>query len=190
LDDTPEEIPVANENRRGEKTVVDLDGATPPPLDQSRMQTERRAATDRLLARLKALEGAQGAQTPRTYARRYVREQESLILGLLNAGVATDEILADLALTLPSIPTADFRQAIAQLRDRRRKQVGPSATATTRLSASTPALGSPGGEAAARPVNSAPSAADRRPEESEEDYRLRRALEGPADQSQQFIGEP
>ncbi len=44
------------------------------------MQTERRAATDRLLARLKALDTTEGAQTPRAYAQRYVREQESLIL--------------------------------------------------------------------------------------------------------------
>jgi hypothetical protein len=77
--------------------------------------------------------GGQGARTPRAYAYRYVREQESLILGLLNAGVGTDEILAHLALTFPSIPTADFRHAIAHLRDRRRKQIGGERDSRRRL---------------------------------------------------------
>ena len=171
-----------------ETAAVDSDGAVSPPLDQSRMQTERRAATHRLLARLKSLGAAQAAETPRAHAHRYVREQESLILGLLNAGVGTEEILTDLALTFPSIPTADFRHAIAQLRDRRRKYIGASATVAAGQAASMPAPGSPG-EPAASPADRTSAAIDQRPEESDEDYRLRKALEGPADQHRQFIGE-
>lgn len=172
----------------GERAAVDPDRAVSPPLDQSRMQTERRAATHRLLARFKALGAAQGAETPRAHAYRYVREQESLILGLLNAGVGTEEILTDLALTFPSIPTVDFRHAIAQLRDRRRKSIGASATAAAGPAASTPASGSLG-DPGASPADRAPGGIDQRPEESDEDYQLRKALEGAADQHRQFIGE-
>lgn len=174
---------MAREQPRGEKAAVDPDGVLPPLLDQSRMQTERRAATHRLLARLKSLGAPQGAETPRAHAHRYVREQESLILGLLNAGVGTDEILTDLALTFPSIPTADFRHAIAQLRDRRRKFIGASATTAAGPPASTQASGSSGEPAVS------PAATDQRPEESDEDYQLRKVLEGSADQHRQFIGE-
>ncbi len=112
---------------RAAPRLVNPDAAVPPALDPSRRQSAHRAATSRLRARLKALERSQETQTPRAYARRYVREQESLIFGLLNAGVGTEEILADLVLTFPSIPAADFRHALAQLRDRRRKRLAARA---------------------------------------------------------------
>jgi len=101
------------------------------PLDPSKMQTERRSATHRLLSRLKALDGDAVAETPRAYAQRYIREQESVILGLLNAGVAAEEILADLALSFASIPATDLRHALTQLRDRRRKQDAAAASPQT-----------------------------------------------------------
>ena len=48
---------------------------TPPlPFDRPALQTERRVATERLLARLKAIDATQEAQTPRAYAGRYIRE--------------------------------------------------------------------------------------------------------------------
>jgi hypothetical protein len=173
---------------RGGSPVGDSDGDLSPLLDPSRLQTERRAATNRLLARLKALDGTHTAQTPRAYAQRYVRQQEALILGLLNAGVGTEEILTDLALAFSSIPTAEFRHAIAQLRDRQRKQIGASpATPSARPASAPPPKAS--SEAPSGPAASTPSAPDRRPDESDEDYRLRKALEGPPDQSRQFIGE-
>jgi hypothetical protein len=103
---------VGEEHDRGQKATGQSDGAASPFLDQSRLQSERRAATDRLLARLKALDRTHAAQTPRAYAQRYVRQQEALILGLLNAGVGTEEILTDLALAFSSIPTAEFLHAI------------------------------------------------------------------------------
>ncbi len=114
----------------GAPPVIDPDNAVPPSLDRSRIQSEHCAATHRLLARLKALKRSQETQTPRAYARRYVREQESLILGLLNAGVGTEEILADITLGFPSIPMADFRHAVAQLRDWHCKQIGVTSIGT------------------------------------------------------------
>ena len=122
-------------------------------LDHSKIQAERRVATERLLARLKAIDATQDAQTPRAYASRYIREQEPVILRLLDVGVGTDEILSDLAMSFPSIPKTDLRHAIAPQ------------PAHTR-----------------RPVS------NRRPDESDEDYRLRKALEG-SDDRRQFIGE-
>jgi hypothetical protein len=180
---------VDEEHDRGEKAAAGSDGAASPLLDQSRLQSERRAATDRLLTRLKALDGTRAAQTPRAYAQRYVRQQEALILGLLHAGVGTEEILTDLTLAFSSIPTAEFRHAIAQLRDRQRKQIGASArhpAAARPASTSATDLSS---EARPGSADTAPANPDRRPDESEEDYRLRKALEGPTDQSRHFIGE-
>ena len=176
---------MGKERRRGEREVVDSEGAL--SMDQSKMQSERRAATDRLLARLKALD-RKAVQTPRAYAQRYVREQESLILGLLNAGVGTGEILTELALAFPSIPGADFRHAIAQLRDRRRKQIGATAAAPTVHSVSMSVSEAPS-RALPQTTDSVPLAPDRQPDESEQDYGLRKELEGAPDQSRSFIGE-
>jgi hypothetical protein len=180
---------VGEEQDRGQKGAGESEGAASPLLDQSRLQSERRAATDRLLARLKALDRTHAAQTPRAHAQRYVRQQEALILGLLNAGVGTEEILTDLALAFSSIPTAEFRHAIAQLRDRQRKQISASARlpGAPRAASTSPADSS--GEARPRSADSTLANPDRRPDESEEDYRLRKALEGPTDQSRHFIGE-
>ncbi len=160
---------------RGAPRLINPDAAVPPALGPSRRQSEHRAATGRLLARLKALERPQETQTPRAYARRYVREQESLILGLLNVGVGIEEILADLARTFPSIPTADIRHALAQLRDRRRKHLAARTSAGEGASASTAVPGSLAGETGVPSSPRAPSGADRPPQEPDEEERLRRA---------------
>jgi len=89
-------------------------------LDRWKLEAERKAATERLLARLKAVDATQEAETSRTYAASYIREKAPRILRLLDAGVATDEILADLSISFPSLPKADLRYAIALLRERRR----------------------------------------------------------------------
>ncbi len=174
---------------RGAPRLINPDAAVPPALDPPRRQSEHRAATGRLLARLRVLERSQETQTPRAYACRYVRERESLILGLLNAGVRTEEILTDLALAFLSIPTADFRHALAQLRDRRRKYLAARASAGEGASASTAAPGSLVDETGVPLRPPAPSGADRPPREPDKEERLRRALEGPPDQPRQFIGE-
>ena len=175
-----------------ENTHEEASGAQPKapalPLDHSKIQAERRVATERLLARLKAIDATQDAQTPRAYASRYIREQEPVILRLLDAGVGTDEILSDLAMSFPSIPKTDLRHAIAQLRDRRRKQTGQSTTTSGRAHGLTPPLASSDPTAVPRPANDSRPVRDQRPDESDEDYRLRKALEG-SDDRRQFIGE-
>ena len=158
------------------------------PLDHSKIQAERRVATERLLARLKAIDATQDAQTPRAYASRYIREQEPVILRLLGAGVGTDEILSDLAMSFPSIPKADLSHAIAQLRDRRRKQTGTSTPTSGQARGLTPPSAPSDATAAPRPANDGRHFSDQRPDESDEDYRLRKALEG-SDDRRQFIGE-
>lgn len=178
---------MGKEPTRSAETRTDGSSAGRPALDQSTMQTERRATTDRLLARLKALDGSSGTLTARAYAGRYVREQESLLLRLLGSGVGIDEILTDLAVSFPSIPASDWRRAIAQLRDRRRKYLAASATLPEVAPARTmpsDAQDTPDPEPAT-PANTA----DRRPDETEEDYRLRKALEAPSDLRPRFIGE-
>ena len=104
---------MAEENTRDETSSRDPAKAPTLPLDHLKLQGERRVATERLLARLKAIDATQDAQTPRAYASRYIREQEPVILRLLGAGVGTYEILSDLATSFPSIPKTDLRHAIA-----------------------------------------------------------------------------
>ena len=178
---------MAEENAPDEASGAQLK-APALPLDHSTIQAERRVATERLLARLKAIDATQDAQTPRAYASRYIREQEPVILRLLNAGIGVDEILADLAMSFPSIPKADLRHAIAQLRDRRRKQTGTSTTTSGQAHRQTQPLAPNNATAAPRPANTGRPVSDRRPDESDEDYRLRKALEG-SDDRRQFIGE-
>lgn len=181
---------MADENTHDDKgNDTDRADTAPPRFDPSTIHAERKIATDRLLARLKVIEVKQDAQTLRAYASRYVREQEPVILRLLHAGVGTEEILADLAISFQSIPKADLRYAIAQLRDRRRKQLGSTATGSARGHAPIRILESDGAGRLLPATNGAPPASDRRSDESDEDYRLRKSLEGTDDQRQQFIGE-
>ena len=107
-------------------TNVEKSGAKEPctaastlPSDRSRLQVERQAATMRLLARLKAIDSTKQAQSARVYASAYVRKQAPPVLRLLEAGVEIEKIMADLALSFPSISRAALRQAIGQLRERR-----------------------------------------------------------------------
>ena len=158
------------------------------PLDQSKIQTERRAATDRLLSRLQSIDRSHKAPSARAYAHLYVREQEALILQLLDAGVAAGEILADLVMTFPSIPREDLRHAIWQLRDRHRKQrpIGAASARRVPTVVNLPVTIDHG------PLGHhqvAGASQDQRPDESDEDYRLRKALEGPGAIKRDFIGE-
>ena len=179
---------MAEENTHDEASSRDPAKAPALPLDHSKIQAERRVATERLLARLKAIDATQDAQTPRAYASRYIREQEPVILRLLDAGVGADEILADLAMSSPSIPKIDLRHAIAQLRDRRRKQTGTSTITTGRVHGQTQPSQPSGAATAPQPAHNGRPVSSRRPDESDEDYRLRKALEG-SDDRRQFIGE-
>ena len=139
--------------------------------------------------RLKAIDSAQEAQTSRAYASRYIREQEPLILRLLDAGVGIEEILADLAISFPSIPKSDLRYAIAQLRDRRRKQIGASATRSAGAHQLTQRRAPREAAESSPPTDPLATQSDQRPDESDEDYRLRQSLEGTDGLRQQFIGE-
>ena len=157
--------------------------------DRSRVHAERQVATLRLLARLKAIDSTLDVQTARAYASRYIREQEPLIRRLLDAGVGVEEVLADLAISFPSIPKSDLRYAIAQLRDRRRKQTGTAAAARAKALATEPQSVRGESAQARASVNPVAEPLPQRPDESDEDYRLRQSLEGPADMRAQFIGE-
>jgi len=159
------------------------------PFDRSRVWAEREVATLRLLARLKAIDSTKEAQSSRVYASRYIREQEPLILRLLDAGVGIEEIIADLAISFPSIPKADLRYAIAQLRDRRRKQIGASATRSEGAHRLTQRPAPREAEECRPPRDPLATQSDQRPDESDEDYRLRRSLDGTDGVRQQFIGE-
>jgi len=91
--------------------------ASPRPCDRTRSQAERRAATKRLLAWLKAIDSTQEAQSADAHVSGYVRKQEPLILRLLDAGAGMEEILPDRAFSFSSISRAALRHTIGQPRD-------------------------------------------------------------------------
>ena len=157
------------------------------PFDQSKVQTERQAATERLLSRLNALDRTQRAPSARAYAYSYIREQESLILQLLDAGVAPSEILADLVITFPSIPRRDLHYAIGKLRERRRRKSSIKSTPAQARGVGEPSVFTK--QAPLERQDVVAGRGDQRPDESDEDYRLRRALEGPGAIKRDFIGE-
>ena len=92
--------------------------ASAPPFDRSRTQPARRAATMRLLARLKAIDSTQEAPSARA-CQRLCPGTRAADPRLDEAGVGTEEIVVDLALSLPSIWRAALRHAIGEPRDAR-----------------------------------------------------------------------
>ncbi|SCC93136.1 hypothetical protein THIX_30364 [Thiomonas sp. X19] len=171
--------------------MADPEMADAPPFDAAAADAQRQTASERLLARLQARQAAQRAVSPREYAQRYVREQESLITELLGSGASFDEVLAELSLTFAAIPKADLRHALGQLRERQRQRLRsrevpkPAPQSATPVSVTT----------AAQRVSTLPDlpawadGSDQRADESDADYRLRKQFEGPPEARRAFIGE-
>uniref|UniRef100_E6QX49 Uncharacterized protein n=1 Tax=mine drainage metagenome TaxID=410659 RepID=E6QX49_9ZZZZ len=158
-----------------------------------------------LLKLLEKKRAARTAASPREFALRSVRGLEPILQQLFDEGVGTLEVLAFLTSSLPTIPIADMKYALESLRGRRRRlRVTPSKSVATKTNAElTPdkpaELANPK-QRARKPATSRiahtptdlPSWADgsdQRPDESDEDYRLRKEIEGPPEARHKFIGE-
>lgn len=157
---------------------------------------------------LKLLEKKRAARTSastREFALRSVRGLEPILQQLFDEGVGTMEVLTFLTSSLPAIPIADMKYALDSLRDRRRRlHVTPSKSSAAKAG-SKPVPSEPTEPVKPKPPTSKPATnritnipadlpswadgSDQRPDESDEDYRLRKEIEGPPEARHKFIGE-
>ncbi|MDA8257286.1 MAG: hypothetical protein M0Z99_16940 [Betaproteobacteria bacterium] len=78
------------------------------------------AAAKALFAALKAKRAANAAATAREFAIKSVRGMRPVILDLFDSGATTEEVLAILQQTLPTIAPEDMQFALSKTRDRHR----------------------------------------------------------------------
>ncbi len=172
------------------------------------------AASMKLSALLKAKQKATDAASSKEFAVRCVRGLESTIHQLFDVGANTQEVLSQLIDALPSIPVDDLRYALRaigarkQLRVSSRPQAASANTESTNKEATksqtpieTPIETKPkpqprAGMPAAPTVTSITldlptwaDGSDKRTDESDDDYRLRKEIEGPPEARHKFIGE-
>ncbi len=158
-----------------------------------------------LLKLLEKKRAARTASSTREFALRSVRGLEPILQQLFDEGVGTMEVLTFLTSSLPAIPIADMKYALDSLRGRRRRlRVTPIKSGATKAG-NEPAPSNPAEPVKTKPLISKPATSrnaqipadlpswadgsDQRPDESDEDYRLRKEIEGPPEARHKFIGE-
>ncbi|WP_031595350.1 hypothetical protein [Ferrovum myxofaciens] len=185
----------------------------PSKFDPTAAEELQVTASTKLLQMLKAKRGAKRSSSTREFAVRCVRGLEATIHQLFEEGTNTQEVLSQLIEALPSIPVDDLRYALRAIGSRKRLHVSsqPSTAADdTAASAknNAPQTGTEtrkekefkpqSGSAAPTKTNTActnldlpawADGSDKRADESDEDYRLRKEIEGPPEARHKFIGE-
>ena len=152
-----------------------------PNFDSETAAALQAAASMKLLVLLKAKQEANKASSSKEFAVRCVRGLEATIHQLFDVGANTQEVLSQLIEALPSIPVDDLRYALKMLRTRNRKLRVSSQPRTT--APPPPATG------ATSDLPNWADGSDRRADESDDDYRLRKEIEGPPKARHKFIGE-
>jgi hypothetical protein len=195
---------------------MDLRGAqmskeeTPPgkPVEKTQFDPAQTAelqvaASKKLLALLKAKQEANNASSSREFAVRCVRGLEATIHRLLDIGANTQEVLSQLIEALPSIPADDLRYALKAIGNRnKRLRVSSRSSAPSADAGSTskgvgrshvPKETKPKSQPRAATLTGALPAwadgTDKRADETDEDYRFRKEIEGPPEARNKFIGE-
>ncbi|MEW6560883.1 MAG: hypothetical protein ACOY3P_21000 [Planctomycetota bacterium] len=182
------------------------DDKTDSPFDAQAAAAQVPAAAAALLAALKAKRAANAAATAREFALKSVRGLEPVIVDLFDSGATLGEVFNILQQALPAVAPAEMRYALAQTRERYRLNALParlpssdkaSAPAASRRAprharaARSPTQDAPAIRASCAPgIADLPSWADgsdRRPDESDADYALRKNLEGPPEARRKFI---
>lgn len=193
-----------------DKTETSPDKPEFDPVTAAELQA---TASMKLLALLKAKQEANNASSTKEFAVRCVRGLEATIHQLFDVGANTQEVLSQLMEALPSIPVDDLRYALKTLRIRNRKlrvssqpaalsaDAGSADKRITQSSsevaketkpklqprATTPAT--PNMTETKLDLPAWADGSDRQPGESDDDYRLRKEIEGPPEARQKFIGE-
>jgi len=180
------------------------------PFDARAASAQVPAAEAALLALIKARREAAAAETARQFAVKSVRGLEPLILDLFDTGASPNVVLNILQQSLPAVAPAELRYALAQVRERYRLNTAsappPSATrqGTPKPSGTAPVSNRPVPKSI-RPTAPATQqtqsvstttipglpdwadGSDRRDDESQADYALRKHLEGPPEAKRKFI---
>lgn len=192
---------MANENQTPE--IPEL---SPDITDQDWAQSDK--AVTKMLA---AVMAAKSAKTSRELAHARVRIHEPAITKMLSAGVSQASILECLVNAMPSIPKPDLRAALEAIRFRlireRKKSDVPLAQGQADhqpLASKTGSMPEKGTQARqdqqpeqtsetppvklTTPPQPVADGSDRMPDESEDDYQLRKSLE-PKPDRRKFIGE-
>ncbi len=170
-------------------------------------------ASAKLRQMLKAKRDAKKSASTREFAVRCVRGLEATIHQLFDEGANTQEVLSQLIVALPSIPADDLRYALRAIGNRKRLRISspPSTTAADTAAAAknnaTKTVPATRKEAEFKPQpdSAAPTksntvginpelptwadGSDKRADESDEDYRFRKEIEGPPEARHKFIGE-
>ena len=161
-------------------------------------------SSEKLHEMLKAKQAAKNSASTRDFAVKTIRGLEPLIQQLLDADATINEILTQLVSTLPSIPAEDLRYALNILRSRKKLRMAASESTPIPQSAaaaqaakkpekktSLPTAKTPASSDASLPSDLPVWAdgSDRMADESDDDYRLRKEIEGPPEARQKFIGE-
>ena len=182
-----------------------------PEFDRQTATEMQAAASAKLQALLKAKQGATTATSSKEFAVRCVRGLETTIHQLFDVGASVQEVLAHLTETLPTVEVKDLKYALKMLRDRHRKLRVTSNTQTltpTQENTTSPdkRRDQPESQVASKkPDTTTPTksntvgtnldlpawadGSDKRTDESDEDYRLRKEIEGPPEARHKFIGE-
>lgn len=182
-----------------------MDEAEFDPTTATEMQA---AASAKLQALLKAKQEATTATSSKEFAVRCVRGLETTINQLFDIGASAQEVLTHLTETLPTVEIKDLKYALKMLRDRHKKLRGFSELPVQKHEQKTsannlrdrPKPQKPNSTSAtSEPNNPATHAipdlpvwadgSDKRADESDEDYRLRKEIEGPPEARHKFIGE-
>ncbi len=191
------------------ETETPLDKSGFDPVTAAELQA---SASVKLLALLKAKQEVNNASSSKEFAVRCVRSLEATIHQLFDVGATTQEVLSQLVGALPSIPADDLRYALKKLRIRNKKlrvsqpSAQPIKPATVNKNTTQETISEASKETkpkqqlrAAIPTRSDTAGipdlpawadgSDKRADESDEDYRLRKEFEGPPEARQKFIGE-
>ncbi len=197
---------------------MDKTGTPPdkPEFDPVTAADLQAAASVKLQTLLKAKQEANRASSTREFAVRCVRGLETTVHQLFDAGANAQEILLQLIEVLPSIPADDLRYALKATGRRNKRLRVSSGSPISLASPDAESVGqekigvrpapnpakeaktkSPSSTTTSAPKSAAASAdlpawadgSDKRDDESDDDYRLRKEIEGPPEARNKFIGE-
>lgn len=145
---------------------------------------------------------AQEAESARSFATRAVAAREASIRNAIAAGISARSLENALSDALPDIPRADLHFAMQKLLEKLQGRTTERPKPVPNKNKSTTPAKEP---AKTRQTSSRPDAphrmavsadlppwadgSDKRADESDEDYRLRKEIEGPPEAKRKFIGE-
>ncbi len=163
---------------------------------------EGMARFDELLHRAtRNAKAAQEAESTRSFATRAVAAREAGIRNAIASGISARSLENALAEALPNIPRADLHFAMQKLLEKqpgrtteRNKPVPKHKTTPSAKESGNGRLATSRPGAANRVVATSDlppwaDGSDKRADESDEDYRLRKEIEGPPEAKRKFIGE-